>query len=262
MSLSITIQSINFSGENASVLFQPDNFNGTINLGNVVLPFEFYPNLLVPPREIYGTYTILTQNGTCPNILNVPRPTQTPTPTITPTRTPTPTPTATPTPTPTNDPCPTKTPTPTPTKSPNPTVTPTKTPTPTPTSSPCKTPTPTPTPTKTPMPALPGIYYGKFTGTTITSGDIGSLTFVQTNNPTNTYVSFGLGTAYGYILIPTTLSQPSEFRDSNSGCTGNNIPMNNIGTVIIIDINGFAINYNIYRTFFSFFGNIDCWMCS
>lgn len=128
MSTSITIESINYSGETVTVLFKPDNDLITINLGLITLPFIFFPNLLNPPREIYGTYTILVNENNCVNILNVPRVTPTPTPTITPTRTQTPTPTPTPTPTATLDPC--KLPTPTPTTSVTPTITPTVTPTP------------------------------------------------------------------------------------------------------------------------------------
>jgi hypothetical protein len=153
MSQSITIDSVNFDGELAQVLFKPDNDEVVINLGEITLPFVFFPGILVPPREVYGVYTILIENGTCTNILNVPRPTPTPTPTHTPTRTPKPTTTPTPTPTPTFDPC--KVPTPTPTNSPTPTVTPTLTPTPTETcTNPCGCPEPskTPKPTKTPTP--------------------------------------------------------------------------------------------------------------
>jgi hypothetical protein len=324
MSQIITIQSINFDGEIANILFKPDNSDITINLGDVTLPFVFDPSLLTPSREVYGFYTILVEGLDCPNVLNVPRLTPTPTPTSTPTRTPTPTPTttptntpsntptntptptptntstatptATPTPTPTptwdlcvtplppnftpsntptNTPTPTRTPTntPTPTRTPDcyptqtatatPTATPTRTPTPTPTRTPTPTPTPgvTVTPTPSPVPAPSRIYYGKFTGSTVTSGDILTFNVVVTNDPTNSYVTFNTGSAYGYILIPNSLPQPSEFRDSNTGCSGSNIPINNIGTVVIVDANGFSITYNIYRTFFSFFGQVDCWMC-
>lgn len=159
MSQTILIESINYNGEIATVLFKPDNANVVINLGNVVLPYLFDPSLLNPPRDIYGTYTILVL-GTdgncktdCPNILQVPRPTPTPTPTITPTRTQTPTPTPTNTPTPSYDPC--KVPTPTPTKTSTPTITPTNTPTPSATcTNPCGCPQPskTPRPTRSPRP--------------------------------------------------------------------------------------------------------------
>jgi hypothetical protein len=113
MSQTITINSILYDGELTSILFKPDNSNLVINLGIVTLPFTFEPSLLTPPKEIYGSYTILVQGSECSKILNVPRPTPTPTPTNTPTRTPTPTPTPTVTPTPSFDPC--KVPTPTPT---------------------------------------------------------------------------------------------------------------------------------------------------
>jgi len=308
MNQSITIDSINFDGELATVVFKPDNDNVVINLGQVNLPFIFFPDLLIPPREVYGTYTILVEYGDCPNILNVPRSTPTPTPTVSPTRTQTPTPTGTPTPTPTFDPCKVPTPTPTntttptntPTVTPTPTETcanpcgcphpsntptPTKTPTPTPTYQVCKstptptttvtptntstptntpTPTPTVTPTSTPNPDLPGIYFGKFSGTSITSGDSSLLTFEYTNDPTDDYVTFmsSVTPDYGYILIPISLPQPTAFRNSSIGCSGFNIPINNIGTIIIVDGNGFQINYNVYRTFNDFSGNVNCWLCS
>ena len=117
----IIIESINYSGEVANIIFNPDNTNVVINLGDHTLPYEFNSGLLDPPREIFGTYTITVNN--CPYFLNVPRTTPTPTPTVTPT--------------PTFDPC--KVPTPTPTKTVTPTVTPTntQTPTPTPSYNPC-----------------------------------------------------------------------------------------------------------------------------
>ncbi len=137
MSQSITISSINYDGEIANVLFKPYNEEIVINLGNVTLPFDFFPGLLTPPKTVYGSYTILVIGIDCPYIMNVPPPTPTPTPTVSPTRTQTPTPTTTPTPTPTFDPC--KVPTPTPSVTNTPTVTPTNTntPTPTPSYNPC-----------------------------------------------------------------------------------------------------------------------------
>ena len=132
MPQSIIINSINYDGEIANIIFTPDVDNVVINLGQQTLPFLFRPYLLTPPRDVYGTYTIVVMvNGIqCPNILNVVRPTPTPTPTPTQTSTPTPTPTTSPTPTPTFDPC---APTPTPTSTLIPTSTSTSTPTPTPT---------------------------------------------------------------------------------------------------------------------------------
>jgi hypothetical protein len=206
MSQNVTIESINYSGENASVFFLPDNDTTTINLGVKQIPFVFNPNVLVPPREIYGTYTIITSSGTCINSLVVPRPATTTTTTT----------------------------------------------------------IPVTTTTTTFGPINIGIYHGKFSGATITSGDVSTFIFTATNNPTNNYVSFSStpNSINGYILIPTFLPQPSEFRDSSVGCSGSNIPINLIGQLIIPDINSYPITYNIYRTYWSFAGQVDCWLCS
>ena len=156
MSQTIIINSVNYDGEQANVLFTPDNDPTAINLGTVILPYTFNPGLLTPPRMVYGTYSILTIENQCFNLLNVPRPAPSPTPTKTPTRTPTPTPSITPTITPTSFPCITKSPTPTPsvtsTVTPTPGLSPTPTATPTPGISPSVTPTATVTPTVTPTP--------------------------------------------------------------------------------------------------------------
>lgn len=273
---SILIESANYSGQSVNILFNPSNTSLTLNLGTQTLPFEFTGSTLIPPVDVYGTYTILTLSGECLLILNVPSPPPSQTPTQTPTRTQTstPTPTVTPTnspdpckvpsPTPTNTQTPTNTPTntitPTPTKSSNPCITPTKTPYATNSQTPTNTPTRTQTPSNSPIPELPKIYWGKFSGTSITSGDTTLLSSGYTANPINSYKTIS-GSGYGYILIPTGLTQPSEFRDSSTGCNGFNIPFNNIGTIFIVDANGFSINYNVYRTFFPFAGIVDAWFC-
>jgi len=79
----ITIQSVNYSGEVANILFKPINVNTVINLGNQILPYVFNPSLLTPPQGVYGVYTILIDGDDCPIILNVPLPTPTLTPTVT-----------------------------------------------------------------------------------------------------------------------------------------------------------------------------------
>ena len=131
MSQSIIIKSINYDGEIANIIFTPDVDSVVINLGQQTLPFLFRPYLLTPPKDVYGTYTIVVNvNGVdCPNLLNVVRPTPTPTPTPTQTKTPTPTVTPTVTPTPSYDPCKVPTPTPTPSVTNTQTPTPTQTPT-------------------------------------------------------------------------------------------------------------------------------------
>jgi len=141
MSKTIIISSINYDGEQATILFVPEHTDLTINLGEVTLPYTFNPLLLNPSRDVYGIYTILVNNSTCSNILKVPRPTPTVTPTLTRTPTLTKTPTYTPTVTPTLNPCLV---TPTPTNTKTPTVTPTYTNSPTPTIT--RTPTITPSP--------------------------------------------------------------------------------------------------------------------
>ena len=129
----IVIESINYSGESVSIVFTPQGTTQTINLGIVTLPFTYSPTTV----DVYGIYTILSLEGVCLNIINVPAPTPTPTPTITPTRTQTPTPTPTVTPTPSFDPCKVPTPTPTTTNTATPTPTISVTPSITPSRNPC-----------------------------------------------------------------------------------------------------------------------------
>ena len=95
MSQNIIINSVFNEGELAEVLFKPDNSEVVINLGEVTLPFLFNPSLLIPQREVYGSYTILVVGTDCPYFLNVPRPTPTPTPAPSSTASPTPTPSLT-----------------------------------------------------------------------------------------------------------------------------------------------------------------------
>lgn len=147
-----------------------------------------------------------------------------------------------------------------PNKNIGPIITPTPvTPTPTP------SPSPTPTPSPSPTPNVNGIYYGKFSGTSITSGQVVSnLTFTYTNSVVNSYVGFpvSVGQQYGYTLIPVGFTQPSQFRNSNNGCDGLIIPTPNIGQVIINNINNVPITYNIYRTFYDIYGGFNSWMCA
>ena len=63
MSQSIIIQSVNYDGEIANILFNPYGEEIVFNLGDHELPFEFTPSLLEPPKEVYGTYTILVLNS-------------------------------------------------------------------------------------------------------------------------------------------------------------------------------------------------------
>ena len=227
MNQNILIQSVYYDGEIAEVLFKPDNDDVVLNFGEVTLPFLFEPYLLVPPREVYGIYTIKPLESNCPYFLNVPRPTPTPTPTITPTKTPTSTPTPTPTPTTTTNPCPSHTPTATPTATPTltatptvtstptstPTLTPTSTLTPTPsvTETPSASPTATPTPTATPQGLVVTIYINIIPG----SVKLQSTVMYNVLLPFTTEVSYtcNLGLKDGGVLeIPnTTIVDESSF---------------------------------------------------
>jgi len=126
----ITIQSVNFSGETAQIMFTPYGKTVPFYLGERVLPYVFSSNTLTPPQYVYGDYSIYIITKDCSYSINVPLPTPTPTPTPSVTRTQTPTPTPTITVTPTINPCPTKTPTNTPTQTRTQTMTPSITRTP------------------------------------------------------------------------------------------------------------------------------------
>ena len=51
MSTTIRISSNNFSGQTADITFYPDT-GGTVNIGNVVIPYDYSANY------IYGTYDL------------------------------------------------------------------------------------------------------------------------------------------------------------------------------------------------------------
>lgn len=96
MGTQITISSVNFNGQIATITFYPAT-GGTINLGSHLLPYtldlDYY----------YGSYDLFFSafSNTCSFDILAITPTPTITPTITPTLTPTVTPTQTNTPTPT-----------------------------------------------------------------------------------------------------------------------------------------------------------------
>jgi hypothetical protein len=92
MSTYILITTENYDGQMAQITFYP-SAGGSINLGTVLLPYEYYTD------DFYGTYSIYipSEDVTCEFRLITPTPTKTPT--RTPTQTPTNTPTNTVTPT-------------------------------------------------------------------------------------------------------------------------------------------------------------------
>jgi hypothetical protein len=201
MSTSIVISSVNYDGELATILFKPDNDNITINLGDVVLPYTFDGSILNPPRLVFGTYTILVNNSSCSNFLNVPRPTPTQTPTLTKTPTKTPTPTLTKTPTKTPNPCLIS---PTPTSTITPTITKTSTVTPT------ITPTITKTPTPTPLPCLQ-LYNNWWNNNSFYSYSAISNYYTYSFLPGQTFISnggFNMFNTGNVILLESPLPRP------------------------------------------------------
>ena len=70
----IIINSINYSGESANILFTPQNTTNVINLGEVTLPYLFESFIISPSLEIYGFYTIYTLTDKCTNYMNVIKP--------------------------------------------------------------------------------------------------------------------------------------------------------------------------------------------
>jgi hypothetical protein len=108
MATILEILTTNYNGQFADITFYPCS-GGSINIGNVILPYNYQS------EYYYGTYDIYIPNydKTCSLVVPClsPTPTITPTNTLTPTQTPTITPTNTVTPTPTNTVTPTITPT-------------------------------------------------------------------------------------------------------------------------------------------------------
>jgi hypothetical protein len=248
MSYSIIIRSVNYDGEVANIIFKPDNDDVVINLGNVTLPFLFQPSLLIPQREIYGTYTILVlndecPNSDCPNILNVYRPTPTPTPTPTLTKTPTSTPTPTPTPTETKYVC-----VPTPTITVTSTLTSTPTPTPPPT---CTNPCGCPSPSRTPRPTRTPTQTTTFNPCKATPTPTPTHTSTPTNTPTHTSIPNNTPTPTSppsndiyYLIIPNNDIDGNNILDND--LLANFIPINDINLINIPnnDLNGGFIPNN------------------
>jgi hypothetical protein len=235
MQLSIIIESIHYSGETAQIQFQPYGSDISINLGSVVLPYDFIPGNLTPPQDIYGTYTILTDvEPDCPYYLNIvpPTPTTTPTPTVT--KTQTPTLTITSTPTPTFDICAI-------TETPTPTI--------------------TPTPTPTMVPLVSEVIYGKLNKLTINENDVVQFNKLKTNDVLSTYVHYDAIPGYCYMLVPITDNQPTLFRNSNESCGGFVIPFLKLNDITIIDSNEKVIIYCVYRSFVSTKASVDVWVC-
>ena len=107
-------------------------------------------------------------------------------------------------------------------------------------------------------------YYGKYSGSSVTNNEITGLTTTLVSNVVNNYVTLSptLNPEYGYFIIPTGLTQPTDLRNSTSGCQGSNVPYTNEGTVIITNTYGLPVTYNIYRTVNLFAGTTNIWFCN
>jgi hypothetical protein len=108
-------------------------------------------------------------------------------------------------------------------------------------------------------------YYGKNINTSLTNAQIIGLTntnlITSANNISITFPS-SVSPEYLYIVIPQDLGQPSDWRDSTSGCFGNNIPYSNIGSTSITNIYGISTAYYIYRSTNQITGAQNVWLCS
>jgi hypothetical protein len=108
-------------------------------------------------------------------------------------------------------------------------------------------------------------YYGKDVSTTLTTLQITGLSNTNlVTTVTNTGISFTASSSpeYLYVIIPQGLGQPSDWRDSTTGCFGNNIPYSNVGTATIVNTYGISTIYNIYRSTNQITGSQNVWLCS
>jgi hypothetical protein len=108
-------------------------------------------------------------------------------------------------------------------------------------------------------------YYGKNINNSLTSAQITGLTNTGlVSSVTNSNITFNATVTpeYLYVIIPQSLSQPTDWRDSVAGCFGNNIPYLSLGVVNITNIYGITISYTIYRSVNQITGTQNVWLCS
>jgi len=106
-------------------------------------------------------------------------------------------------------------------------------------------------------------YYGKSVNTSVTNSEITGFTNALVTSVTNNYITFGAtgSPQYGYLVIPQGLGQPSDLRNSTSGCFGSNIPYSLLGTTSFANAYGVSTTYNVYRTTNAFAGSLNTWLC-
>ena len=107
-------------------------------------------------------------------------------------------------------------------------------------------------------------YYGKNANTSLTAAQITGLTnSALVTNVTGGYVTFASGAEYLYMAIPKGLAQPYDWRDSTSGCNGNNVPYSLLpGTgTTVTNKYGVSTVYNVYRSTNTVAGVQIVWIC-
>jgi hypothetical protein len=106
-------------------------------------------------------------------------------------------------------------------------------------------------------------YYGKYSGTSLTESDITGFTSALVTNVVNNFITWSptLTPEYGYLVIPTGLTQPSDLVNSSTGCNGSNIPNTNNNTISLTNIYGVSTTYRIYKTDNQFAGSYVAWLC-
>ena len=108
-------------------------------------------------------------------------------------------------------------------------------------------------------------YYGKNINTSITSAQMTGLTGNDlVTSVTNGFVNVPVTGAgeYPYLCIPDTLGQPTDLRDSVSGCFGTNHPFIQLPDITINNAFGVSVTYNVYRFVNKTAGSVNIWMCN
>jgi hypothetical protein len=63
MPQTVIISSVNFSGEQANIMFTPTGSNESFGLGTQLLPYTFDSSSI--NKDIYGTYSLSIINSNC-----------------------------------------------------------------------------------------------------------------------------------------------------------------------------------------------------
>jgi hypothetical protein len=103
-------------------------------------------------------------------------------------------------------------------------------------------------------------YYGKSDKIGIEESDITNLIDTYRIEVVNSHIELPEGNGYGFILVPSTMKQPTMFRNSENGCNGFAIPMIYQGDIGVGEVDN-EIMYKMYRTYVSTYAKVDIWLC-